>query len=93
MHPPLPKKPKPSGWRERISALRNVAPLLRMVWETSAGSARPSSAFVSLPPCCRSRCYGSPSSSWTRLSPPLRDAASPSITYGGFLAPRSRWQF
>jgi ATP-binding cassette subfamily B protein len=36
MHPPLPKKPKPSGWRERISALRNVAPLLRMVWETSA---------------------------------------------------------
>jgi ATP-binding cassette subfamily B protein len=36
MHPHLPKKPKPSGWRERITALRNVAPLLRMVWETSA---------------------------------------------------------
>ena len=35
MHPPVPKKPKPSGWRERISALRNVPPLLRMVWDTS----------------------------------------------------------
>ena len=36
MHPPTPKKPAPSGWRERITALRNVPPLLRMVWETSA---------------------------------------------------------
>ena len=35
MHPPMPKKPSPSGWRERMSALRNVPPLLRMVWETS----------------------------------------------------------
>ena len=35
MHPHMPKKPQPSGWRERISALRNVPPLLRMVWETS----------------------------------------------------------
>jgi ATP-binding cassette, subfamily B, bacterial len=35
MHPHMPKKPKPSGWRERITALRNVPPLLRMVWETS----------------------------------------------------------
>jgi ATP-binding cassette, subfamily B, bacterial len=37
MHPPTPKKQAPSGWRERISALRNVPPLLRMVWETSPG--------------------------------------------------------
>lgn len=37
MHPPMPKKPKPSGWRERISALRHVPPLLRMVWDTSPG--------------------------------------------------------
>ena len=37
MHPPTPRKPAPSGWRERISALRNVPPLLRMVWETSPG--------------------------------------------------------
>lgn len=35
MQPPLPKKQSPSGWRERITALRNVPPLLRMVWETS----------------------------------------------------------
>ena len=35
MHPHMPKKPLASGWRERISALRNVPPLLRMVWETS----------------------------------------------------------
>ena len=35
MHPPTPKKAEPSGWRERINALRNIPPLLRMVWETS----------------------------------------------------------
>jgi ATP-binding cassette subfamily B protein len=37
MHPAMPKKPTPSGWRERMEALRNVPPLLRMVWETSPG--------------------------------------------------------
>ncbi|MEJ7608499.1 MAG: hypothetical protein WKF37_20070 [Bryobacteraceae bacterium] len=35
MHPPLPKKDSPSGWRERLAALRNIPPLLRMVWSTS----------------------------------------------------------
>lgn len=35
MHPPTPKKEAPSGWRERVSALRNIAPLFRMVLETS----------------------------------------------------------
>ena len=34
---PAPAKPseKPQTWRERLEALRNVPPLLRMVWETS----------------------------------------------------------
>ncbi len=34
---PAPAKPseKPQTWRERFEALRNVPPLLRMVWETS----------------------------------------------------------
>ena len=35
MHPPMPKKAGPSGWRERITALRNIPPLLKMVWQTS----------------------------------------------------------
>jgi ATP-binding cassette, subfamily B, bacterial len=35
MHPPSPKKPLPSGWRERLGALRNIPPLLGMVWGTS----------------------------------------------------------
>ncbi|HZO52929.1 MAG TPA: ABC transporter ATP-binding protein, partial [Bryobacteraceae bacterium] len=35
MHPPLPKRPEPSGWRERLGALRNIPPLLGMVWQTS----------------------------------------------------------
>jgi ATP-binding cassette, subfamily B, bacterial len=35
VHPPVPKKEGPSGWRARLSALRNVPPLLRMVWATS----------------------------------------------------------
>lgn len=35
MQPPMPKKQGRSGWRERIRALTNVPPLLRMVWETS----------------------------------------------------------
>jgi ATP-binding cassette subfamily B protein len=35
-HPPLPKAAdKPVTWRERLRALRNVPPLLRMVWDTS----------------------------------------------------------
>jgi len=28
-------KPEPKTWRERLAALRNIPPLLRMVWETS----------------------------------------------------------
>src|SRR5438045_211313 len=39
MHPPLPKKELPSGWRPRLAALKNIPPLLRMVWETSPGLA------------------------------------------------------
>lgn len=36
MHPAAPaKKEPPSSWRERLAALRNLPPLLRMVWETS----------------------------------------------------------
>lgn len=35
MHPPLPKKDPPTGWRERIAALKNIPPLLRLVWTTS----------------------------------------------------------
>jgi ATP-binding cassette subfamily B protein len=36
MHPPLPKPPaKELSWRARLASLRNVRPLLRMVWETS----------------------------------------------------------
>lgn len=31
----MPKKDGPSGWRDRFSALRNIPPLLRMVWATS----------------------------------------------------------
>ena len=37
-HPPLPKRSiadAPATWRERLRALRNVPPLLRMVWDTS----------------------------------------------------------
>ncbi len=35
-HPPLPKSADaPVTWRERLRALRNVPPLLRMVWDTS----------------------------------------------------------
>ncbi|MGB6945817.1 MAG: ABC transporter ATP-binding protein [Bryobacteraceae bacterium] len=35
-HPPLPKSADtPATWRERVKALRNVPPLLRMVWDTS----------------------------------------------------------
>lgn len=43
MHPTPPRKPKPSGWRERWGALRNIPPLLGMVWATS-----PSLVTVSL---------------------------------------------
>src|SRR5712664_1925261 len=36
MHPPMPKRRGPSvDWRERLSSLRNIRPLLKMVWETS----------------------------------------------------------
>jgi ATP-binding cassette subfamily B protein len=35
MHPPIPKKPELQGWRDRWSALRNIPPLLRTVWQTS----------------------------------------------------------
>ncbi len=36
MHPPVPPKRAPElTWRTRLSSMRNVRPLLRMVWETS----------------------------------------------------------
>ena len=35
MHPLPASKPDPKTWRERLAALRNIPPLLRMVWETS----------------------------------------------------------
>ena len=36
MHPPRPtQSPQDLSWRDRLSGLRNVRPLLRMVWETS----------------------------------------------------------
>ncbi len=36
MRPPPPKSPDvPKTWRERLQALRNVPPLLQMVWQTS----------------------------------------------------------
>jgi ATP-binding cassette subfamily B protein len=36
MHPPRSKQaPQDLSWRDRVSGLRNVRPLLRMVWETS----------------------------------------------------------
>src|SRR6185503_717472 len=34
MNPHAPKEP-PTSWRDRIKALRNIPPLLRMVWATS----------------------------------------------------------
>jgi ATP-binding cassette, subfamily B, bacterial len=38
-HPRPPKTEAPQTWRERLAALRNIPPLLRMVWETSPGLA------------------------------------------------------
>jgi ATP-binding cassette subfamily B protein len=36
MHPPLPGRPGPEpSWRERLAALRNIPPLIALVWETS----------------------------------------------------------
>ena len=35
MHPPMPKKEAPTGWKPRLAALKNIVPLLRMVWATS----------------------------------------------------------
>jgi ATP-binding cassette subfamily B protein len=36
MHPPLPKKPEGDAtWRTRLASLRNIRPLLGMVWDTS----------------------------------------------------------
>lgn len=35
MNPHVPKGDPPASWRERLHALRNLPPLLRMVWETS----------------------------------------------------------
>src|SRR5438046_2853355 len=38
MHPPMPKRRgPPADWRERLASLRNIRPLLKMVWETSPG--------------------------------------------------------
>ena len=36
MHPPIPRKPdKDATWRTRLASLRNIRPLLGMVWDTS----------------------------------------------------------
>ncbi len=39
MHPPspkpFPKRPEPTSWKERLAALANIPPLLRMVWDVS----------------------------------------------------------
>ena len=36
MHPPIPRKPDGDAtWRTRLASLRNIRPLLRMVWDTS----------------------------------------------------------
>jgi ATP-binding cassette, subfamily B, bacterial len=36
MHPPMPKRPQAeTNWRARLASLRNIRPLLAMVWETS----------------------------------------------------------
>jgi ATP-binding cassette, subfamily B, bacterial len=36
MHPPIPRKPEADAtWRTRLASLRNIRPLLRMVWDTS----------------------------------------------------------
>jgi ATP-binding cassette subfamily B protein len=36
MHPPAVSRPeKDTNWRTRLAALRNIGPLLRLVWETS----------------------------------------------------------
>ena len=38
MHPPVPRRaPAEAGWRTRLQSLRNIGPLLGMVWETSPG--------------------------------------------------------
>jgi ATP-binding cassette subfamily B protein len=35
MHPPIPKRRGPAAnWRERLGSLRNIRPLVKMVWET-----------------------------------------------------------
>ena len=48
MRPVAPKKPEVKGWRERASALANIPPLLRTVWETSPWLA---SASLSMRAC------------------------------------------
>jgi len=36
MHPPIPKRPEEEAtWRTRLASLRNIRPMLRMVWDTS----------------------------------------------------------
>src|SRR5450755_439595 len=36
MHPPIPRRPEGDAtWRTRLASLRNIRPLLGMVWETS----------------------------------------------------------
>src|SRR5579862_331443 len=36
MHPPVPRRPEGDAtWRSRLASLRNIRPLLGMVWETS----------------------------------------------------------
>jgi ATP-binding cassette subfamily B protein len=35
MDPHAPKSEQPASWRERLRAMRNIPPLLKMVWDTS----------------------------------------------------------
>lgn len=35
MHPPFPKRPEAASWRDRWASLRNIPPLIGMVWEVS----------------------------------------------------------
>ena len=35
MHPHSPKAEQPATWRDRLRAMRNIPPLLKMVWDTS----------------------------------------------------------
>src|SRR6202167_4348003 len=36
MHPPIPQRPEGEAtWRTRLASMRNIRPMIRMVWDTS----------------------------------------------------------